>query len=232
MESPTSPARSLENSVSEQPVNEIVYEYRADIIPASSTICDAAPSEDGSTANYSAFNSNQVENTVKQYNNIKVTHSVDARNRDFYFFDDFGMKPMTIVVFETPSGDLLSVNDIVLPLDEFLDISHIKQANVSAKSESADLREIMTDSGRYGTVLCKTHDDKEFTIPNSNVKLVMMAISILSEDYGNYSSDSSDSTCEEEYESDEEETEEDEKKPIQNQDEHVGLIRRLVRWLW
>jgi hypothetical protein len=229
-EIPASPTRSehrSENSVSEQPVNEVVYEYRANFIPPSSTICEAAPSEDGSTANYSAFNSNPVENAVKQFNNIKVTHSVDELSRDFYYFDDFGMKPMVIVVFETPNGDLISVNDIVMPLEEFLDVSHIKQASVTApaKSEGGDLREIMCDSGRYGTVNCKTNDAKEFTVPNSNVKLVMMALSILSEEYhDDRYSESSDDT--DEYESEEEE------EPAVKQEEQLGLIRRLVRWLW
>ena len=235
---PASPTRSehseqhSEHSICDKPANEVLYEYRANFIPPSSTICEAAPSEDGSTGNYSAFNSNPVENTVKQFNNIKVTRSEDELGRDFYFFDDFGARPMVIVVFETPSGDLISVNDIVLPLDEFLDISHIKQAslNVPVKSEGGDLREIMSDSGRYGTVNCKTCDDKVFTVPNTNVKLVMMALSILSDEYHDRYSETSE---DDEYESEEDECDEEEHEPVvKQQTEHVGLIRSLVRWLW
>jgi hypothetical protein len=158
--------------------NEVVYEYCADAIPPSSTINEASLSEDGSVTNYSTFNSNLVENTVKQFNDIKVTHSVDKLGREFYLFDDSGMKPMAIVV--------ISVNDIVLPLDEFLDISHIKQENINniSNNETADFREIVSDPGKYGTVACITNDEKLITITNSNVKLVMMALSILSKKFG------------------------------------------------
>ena len=107
-----------------------------------------------------------------------------------------------------------------------MDVSHIKQATVTvpAKSEGGDLREIMCDSGRYGTVNCKTNDGKEFTVPNSNVKLVMMALSILSEEY--HDDRYSESSDTDEYESEEEE------EPAVKEEEQLGLIRRLVRWLW
>ena len=222
-----------ESGAAVAPASTTIYEYNATFIAPSETICSAAPAEENASSQFASFNPNQIENTIKQYNEIKVTYGKDALGRNFYYFDDAGFKPLVLVLFDTPSDTLLTVNESVMPLSEFMSITHVKQENELESSEKppSNIREINAGwkAGSYGTVVCTTSDETSIVIPNTNVKLIMMALAILSEKYD----DVTDSDEESDYQSDEESDEEcaDQSDEVQAP-EHIGIIRRILRWLW
>lgn len=164
--------------------DNVIYKYNPDVIPESTTVFDAQPSDDGSEeVKHASYESNSIANIVKFYNNIKVGRKVDELGRTFYNFDDHGYKSMNVIVFTTPAGELVCINDSVMPLEKLLKTTHITQKNKNESAVSkAGLREVAGDPkhSEYGTVICKTKTGHSFTVENTSVKNMMMVISILS----------------------------------------------------
>jgi hypothetical protein len=157
-----------------------IYKYNPDIIPESTTVFEAKPTD---VANHATYDSISVKNIVKRYNNVKVTRTFDELNRIFYHFDDHGFKTMIVIIFTTPAGKLVCINDTVMPLDNLLKINHITLKNKNEPTVAKiSLREVAYDysNSEYGTVICKNKFGNTFAIENTNVKNMMMVISILS----------------------------------------------------
>lgn len=161
--------------------DNVVYKYNPDVIPESTTVCEASPREEEETK-HATYDSNSIANIIKKYNNITVKRNVDELGRTFYHFDDHGFNSMVVIIFTTPAGELISINDVVMPLEKLLNTAYINQFDKNEKSVSkTGLREVASDPkySEYGTVYCRTGNDQDILIKNTNVKNMMMLISIL-----------------------------------------------------
>jgi hypothetical protein len=159
----------------------VIQDYDPNNIPLAptTTVFEAKDSEENSSNNFCTFEPNYLKNFVKTYRNIKVSSIVDEDlDRTYYLFDTFNSNPLTIMKFETSMSTLLSINDVVISLYDFLDIANIE---VIEETTTADIRDI---NNKKSVVHCTTHNNsKTFKIPNATIPAITMALSVLSKEY-------------------------------------------------
>lgn len=83
-------------------------------------------------------------------------------------------KTMSFLLFRTKDTVLLSINDFVLPLRDFLNIKHMRPVYRKPRANN-DLRVVPT----YEGVRC----NKSFTIPSADIKILIRAMLYFSEHY-------------------------------------------------
>jgi hypothetical protein len=163
-----------------------LLQYDPHYIASSINVCTASPNDESMPSQFTKYDTNQLKTIMDDFNNIKITENVDSFDREFFCLDDSGLKPLVLVVFKTQSSTLVSVNDIVLPLSEFMKITHLHQEiKESSENTIKNIRDYKREekSGFHVTVLCKTSMNTDITIPNTTVKLVMMAMTIFQKKY-------------------------------------------------
>jgi hypothetical protein len=212
----------------------VIQDYDPNNIPLApaNTVFEAKDSEENASNNFSSFEPNSLKNFVKTYRNIKVSSIVDDElDRTYYLFDTFNSNPLTIMKFETSMSTLLSINDVVVSLYDFLDISNIE---VVEEERTADIRDY--NNNKKSSVYCTTHgNSKKFKIPNATIPAITMALSVLSKEYdddcdcSSYYSDSTHSH------STHDSTSNDHDQCSEshcNHSDDAGLIRTVFRKLW
>jgi hypothetical protein len=112
-----------------------------------------------------------------------------SKDRTFYTFDNFRIPPLIAIVFNSPTMRLVCLNNVVLPLRQFLQITNIKNVdkNVDKQDKVAiqnhQLRSLPSVDG--GDVFCESTDENKkkvkFTIPNTCVQVIIQAILTLAE---------------------------------------------------
>lgn len=130
---------------------------------------------------YTSYNTDWMNAIVGSYEKVKVQTSTDSYGRNFYLFDDGTNVSLLIMVFDTPAGRMLCINDTILPLVEFLSINHV-QYEVKPKEDTKPITELRRSYGPVNntSVICKTVNcDKWFTIPNTTVNHIMTALLFL-----------------------------------------------------
>ena len=134
---------------------------------------------------YESYHSDWMKASVSRYDSIKVQKSVDKYGRRFYMFDDGTNVNLLIMVFRTPAGEMLCINDTILPLKEFLSITHAhpaKKPELKGEQPNLEIRRAFAPIND-GDVLCKVGDSDEwFTIQNSTVNQIMTALLFLSKE--------------------------------------------------
>ena len=158
-------------------------------------------------APYTEYKPATVEVNAAEYD-IRVKEHIDTCGRKFYEFDDGRSKSLLACVFETTAGQLIALNGIVMPLTAFQKIVYVrtasaKLAKLATARTTGDSRAPVPVSSEK--VLCTMADGKEIMLVNTTVQHVMMALQLLAPPANRV------------------ETE---------QDEHVGPLRRLWRWLY
>lgn len=168
-----------------------------------------APAE--TIAPYAEYQKDSISASVNDYA-IRVKEYQDKHGRQFYEFDNGRSKPLLACVFTTTAGQLISLNGVVAPLVSFQNIIYArtapakvgKEAKRAASRTTSDLRGTLPVGDEK--VLCTLTDGQQLTIPNTTVQHVMMALQSLAPPAHHV------------------ETEQEE--------EHVGPLRRLWRWLY
>ena len=151
-----------------------------------------------------SYQSDLMKASVSRYDSIKVQRSVDKYGRHFFMFDDGKSVNLLIMIFTTAVGEMLCINDTIMPLQEFLSITHARPAPKSAQLQG--------NTG--GDVLCKISDSDEwFIIQNTTVNQVMTALLYLTNEQT-------------------EPQEQQEQQQQQQYGEWPGVIRMLWRLLW
>jgi hypothetical protein len=138
-----------------------------------------SPASETNDTTYASFESDQFSASIAAYN---VSYKMSARDgRTFYQFDNGRYVPLMAVIFDTPTARLVSLNDIVIPLTQFLDVIEFhtpEQSKESAKT-NGELRSPLMTGSEY--VQCTTSTGKSFVIPRTNVPIVMKALITLTE---------------------------------------------------
>jgi hypothetical protein len=119
-----------------------------------------------------------------------VEHTTDSFGRRKYIFQESGVH-LRITVFAV-GIHMVNVNDIVMPLKEFVAIRHMHKETYS------DMKDFSLDAGfasyitQY-TVICDTDKNDicaimqkpvQFSIPNTTINLLSIALAVLYRDYG------------------------------------------------
>jgi hypothetical protein len=116
----------------------------------------------------------------ESYSDITIQTQKDKLNRQYFFFKDAFDGKLVCVVFRSLAGQMISVNNVVVPLERFLKISEMlaKEAydhhDEEHESQILDIHQI----GNKNDILCLSKGDVVL-VPNTTVPLVMMALTTL-----------------------------------------------------
>lgn len=168
-----------------------------------------APAE--TIAPYADYQKDSITTSVNDYA-IRVKEYKDEHGRQFYEFDNGRSKPLLACIFTTTAGELISLNGIVMPLFSFRCIVYArtapakvgKEAKRTASRTGGDLRAAIPVGDEK--VLCTLTDGQLLSIPNTTVQHIMMALQRLAPPVPHVETDT--------------------------EEEHVGPLRRLLRWLY
>lgn len=112
------------------------------------------------------------------FNKIKVQRIFDE-NRTYLLFNDGFRSNLKICVFKTKYGKHVYANNIVIPYDVFLSISHCSVEKLpKGTTENLEHLDFTTDLNR---IKCETYSGETFIIPNTTVPHIMAAIQELNE---------------------------------------------------
>jgi len=132
------------------------------------------------------YETNPLKESSEIYTDIKCISNVDKQGRTIYRFDDKTQvkQPLVIVIFKNSIEKLVSVNQQVLSLKNFLSIKEMEEQvddlNVNKKCMN-EIRSIpLANSGNVKVV---SENGNKYTFKNTTVPLIMMAMSILTEKY-------------------------------------------------
>jgi hypothetical protein len=167
-----------------------------------------APAE--TIAPYAEYQKDSITTSVNDYA-IRVKEYQDEHGRRFYEFDNGRSKPLLACIFTTTAGQLISLNGVVMPLVSFQSIVYArtapakvgKEAKRTASRTGGDLRAAIPVGDEK--VLCTLTDGQSLSIPNTTVQYIMMALQRLAPPAHHIETDD---------------------------EEHVGPLRRLWRWLY
>jgi hypothetical protein len=112
---------------------------------------------------------------ISKYEEIRVEQMQDKFGRTIYVFDDKLTQHLMVVVFKMRGRYMVSVNEVLMPLEEFLSIS----TGRAMESQSTNTSKPWNERGIECTVA-----GKSFTIPNTTMHIILVALTTLEKDYG------------------------------------------------
>jgi hypothetical protein len=188
--------------------------------------------------NYEKFDSdpvNAVKNLFKDYISLTVSQFSDTIGRDFFYINAPNSPPIAIVVFETAKDFMISINNVVMPMRDFLSVTHINANNTTSSEVTLSGGDIRQDVSWKESlkVVCRS-DSVFYEFNDVSIPTLTTIISIMNNEYG-YLYEDNDEEEEEDEEDDEEGDEEDEianEEVGEVQKEELGLIRRFIRWIY
>lgn len=110
------------------------------------------------------FPETMLDQTSQKYKAIKVFQSKDTYDRTFFMLDDGIRQHLMLVLFEVNDQQMLSINDVMMPLEYFLNASQAIETE-----EEKTSRPIVRI--RIGHELLE--------IPDTSVPMIMMALTVL-----------------------------------------------------
>jgi hypothetical protein len=162
---------------SQQQQDEITYdELVKDALSATVSDDDSIDSNDEHNEEFARYENDPVQTEKDAYDKIAVNTRTDEWGWKYYVFDNKSSQYLSAVLFSSNERTLVNLNGTILPLSEFLDVTHIAE-HTSAESKITDLRSMPNQSA----VLCKTSMGAEFTIPKTSISVVMKAVAVLSD---------------------------------------------------
>jgi hypothetical protein len=131
---------------------------------------------------FAHFDSDILRNTTSVYDDIKIKSRVDDNGWEYYVFDSgenellSASQYLSVVVFPSKKHTLVNINGVVLPLSEFLDITHLddKSSIAAPEKKITDLRSVPNQNA----IKCTTTTGS-FSIPNASIPVIMKAMSVL-----------------------------------------------------
>jgi hypothetical protein len=118
---------------------------------------------------------------TKKYS--KITHSIhiDDVCREIHHFDDGHTTPLVVVVFRNARRRLVSVNEYVLPMSEFININEMVFIKNDKKEEAShQLRAPFPIDTGFVRALTETHN---YAFADTTVPLLMMAVAYFADKY-------------------------------------------------
>lgn len=128
-----------------------------------------------------SYESDVMAQCVKEYSDITHNFQVDNYSREIHRFDDGQTAPLVVVVFKNARRRLVSVNQHVLPMRDFINI----QKMVFVKNEKKEEANHQLRGGYaigIGHVKANT-DETSYTFPDTTVPLLMMAVAHFADKY-------------------------------------------------
>jgi hypothetical protein len=183
--------------------------------------------------NYEKFDSdpvNAVKNLFKDYIALTVNEFSDKIGRDFFYINAPNSPPISIVVFETAKDTMISINNVVMTMKEFLSVKNISTNRTSSEVPLADIRQDVSWKD-FSKVVCRS-EANVYELCDISIPTLTTIITIMNKKYGYLYEDSDDDEYEDDEDEEEEDVEEVEKEVNEVQKEEVGLIRRFIRWIY
>jgi hypothetical protein len=190
-------------NIIEDPVFERMAKEKEEVIAhnneilAQQIIPEAKP---GTT--FVSFSEDLMKDETAKYRDITVEESKDDHGRRFFRFSDGGAtSSLILVLFQHGHRHLLSVNDKVIPFQDFLHIVDVESlAEYATEVASHDIRSgVAVSAGSVvvrvqlpatNVIFDNANRNKEYTFTNTTVPLLMMAMTHLSKvDFLNNSKD-------------------------------------------
>lgn len=137
---------------------------------------DSVDSNDEHNEEFARYENDPVQTEKDAYDKIAVKTRTDEWGWKYYVFDNKSSQYLSAVLFSSNERTLVNLNGTILPLSEFLDVTHIAE-HTPAESKITDLRSMPNQSA----VVCKTSTGAEFTIPKTSISVVMKAVAVLSD---------------------------------------------------
>lgn len=180
----TPPSKEIQDVVGQDELEENgVFTLDSDAQSTHSSDTNPAAAN-GATDSFSVTQS-LISMNLDPYLQVTITPRVDGE-RMFYHVKD-GMNPASVFcVFSTGSKKLISVNTVVLPLEEFLQIETMTPSSSTDQQILPNLQ-LRTDPKAFCDtfVEVKTSSTKTFKFEGVTVPLLMKVLSELSVTYGN-----------------------------------------------
>jgi hypothetical protein len=124
--------------------------------------------------------SSDVFEEIVQYKNIRMDKSTDTYGRQFFRFFDEKATSLILVVFKHNHRRLVSVNNRVMPMDDFLNIVDMESLAIEKPEVSSlDIRQGLPTVN--SNIVVRLLNKKEYIIKNTSVPLLMMAMTQISE---------------------------------------------------
>jgi hypothetical protein len=121
--------------------------------------------------------------TLDQYNAITVQKGINVHGHKVYFFEDGKGNSLSMILFNGLLHTLVSLNDIVIPTNDFVNIKNIYTLkNSLARYNRRFCREEEDKAPSVNTtdVICDLQNGETFSIPNITTPLLITAISTIS----------------------------------------------------
>ena len=117
------------------------------------------------------MNADIMDQNVQLYD-VEAAHTRDPNGRHFWSFDDRRRMPLLVIAFRSTAGHWLCiVNDVLMPLQKFLNIAEAQAAPVQRREFGAPPGLPSTDQ-----LLCVTATGEKITIPHASVAQLMKAL--------------------------------------------------------
>jgi len=137
----------------------------------------------GERYDYSLFNPNSFEESIKVYRNIKVNTISDENGQNYYHFSCESqngilspyLNELTIISFDSFAGTLLNINNIVIPLYEFINVSRMEE--IVPQTDACSNQQLRREPALgYGVNCYSVWSNREIALPNTSIPLIMRAI--------------------------------------------------------
>lgn len=127
-----------------------------------------------------AFESHYIDYVVKAFN-PPVKEKTDAYGRHFFLFDNELTQSLVVLVFKVGGIQMVSIRNVVIPLNEFLGLQSCEESDAKNSKEQADLR---PNFGPNNTNLkIKVKNGRLFEIKGVSVPTMTAALAHLSAKY-------------------------------------------------
>lgn len=176
----------------------------------------------------------RFQTILDDYTCITVQKHTDSQSRRFYFFEDRAGKTLTVIVFSIPMHTFVSLNNIVIPMADFYTIKNMYtkenplfRYNRVMRGDEETQQSIMNTAAG---IICDLQNGDTFSVPNTTIPLLCMAITTLSaedppiEIRSPFDLDVGPITLPDDLFGEPNEKE--------STEEYVGPLRRFWRWLW
>jgi hypothetical protein len=132
---------------------------------------------------FGLFNPNSFEESIKVYRNIKVNTISDENGQTYYHFSCESqngilspyLNELTIISFDSFAGSLLNINNIVIPLHEFINVTRMEE--IVPQTDACSNHQLRCEPTiGYGVNCYSVWSNREFALPNTSIPLIMRAI--------------------------------------------------------
>ena len=207
-----------------------LIEFKDDVIANTQTNVEAWGV---STHELHSYSADSFKDARKDYEDIKVSVVKDDTYEYYYFQTADKSSALLIIKFETIKGTLLNINNVIIPLKEFISFTSVRTFKNDFDLEMCPTHELRS-TPVLGYEIMMAGDHSSTTLHNVTIPLIMRAITYFTKEFGQkFETDFESMKARfEPIDLDAIAVPNECKEANKKQKEHLGLIRFIFKYLW